>query len=293
MSGVPVASVIIPAHNEEASIEACLDAVLSNPDSQRFDVVVVANGCSDRTVELVRAYSAPVRLIETDVGSKANALELGHAGTAAGPRIYLDADIVISGDALGAVLEVLAIDGVEGSAPRIDLAEPASATWLLRQYAAIWNQAPYFHADLIGSGFYGLTEQAQSRIGQWPALIADDLVALCHLAPNERKTAAGWFRHTLPSRLRDVAKVEVRREAGRLEFAAWAEAENKSVAEENPGGRWLVDLARQPQNWVGLGLFVAVKVLAKIRAKKAVANNSIAWGQDQHGRKLRAAETSS
>ncbi len=291
------ASVIIPAHNEEATIEACLDAVLASELSSGavtdLDIVVVANGCTDKTAVIVEGYAAPVRLIDTPVGSKANALELGRAATQPGNRIYLDADIVVSPDAIDSVLKSLNSDGIEGSAPRIDLAQPQSASLPLRQYARIWEQAPYFGSGLIGSGFYGLTEEAQTRIGGWPSLIADDLVALCHLKPQERQTAAGWFRHTLPSRLRDVAKVEVRREAGRMEFAAWADAEGRSVAEESPGGNWLGELARSPKNWPGLGLFVAVKVVAKIRAKRAFDGGSIAWGQDQHGRSLRARDAAS
>jgi glycosyltransferase involved in cell wall biosynthesis len=292
-----LASVIIPAHNEEATIAACLDAVLASELSagqvSDLDIVVVANGCTDRTAAIVAGYGPGVRLIDTPVGSKANALELGRVATQSGNRIYLDADIVVSTDAIESVIAALNSDGVEGSAPRIDLAQPQSASLPLRHYARIWEQAPYFGPGLIGSGFYGLTEEAQTRIGGWPSLIADDLVALCHLKPQERQTAAGWFRHTLPSRLRDVAKVEVRREAGRMEFAAWAQAEGRSVAEESPGGNWLGELARSPMNWPGLGLFVAVKVVAKIRAKRAVDGGNIAWGQDQHGRSLRASDADS
>ena len=297
------ASVIIPAHNEEATIEDCLDAVLASEFSSGeitdLDIVVVANGCTDKTAPIVQGYAdsadhrGSVRLIDSPVGSKAKALELGRVATQPGNRIYLDADIVVSPDAIESVLMALNSDGIEGSAPRIDLAQPQSASLPLRHYARIWEQAPYFGSGLIGSGFYGLTEEAQTRIGGWPSLIADDLVALCHLRPQERQTTAGWFRHTLPSRLRDVAKVEVRREAGRMEFAAWAQAEGRSVAEESPGGNWLGQLARSPMNWPGLGLFVAVKLVAKIQAKRAFDGGSIAWGQDQHGRSLRASDADS
>lgn len=287
------ASVIIPAHNEQATIGDCLAAAAVASAGIDLDIVVVVNGCTDQTAERVRAFSdqtpeLTIRVIETSVGSKANALELGRVATAEGCRIYLDADIVVSREAFSSVLETLEIEGIEGSAPSIDLEIPVGATWPLQQYASIWKQAPYFSSNLIGSGFYGLTADAQARIGSWPSLIADDLVALCHLEVSERKTAEGSFRHTLPNRLRDVAKVEVRREAGRLEFQAWADAEGRAVAEENPGGSWLKDLAKQPSFLPGLVLFVGVKVLAKVRAKRAFNRNDIAWGQDEHGREQRA-----
>ena len=52
-------SVVIPAHNEEAGIEATLQALR---DELSFDdrVLVVADNCSDRTVELARAQNAEV-----------------------------------------------------------------------------------------------------------------------------------------------------------------------------------------------------------------------------------------
>src|SRR5215472_307067 len=46
-------SVIIPAHNEEAYLQRTLDA-LRRQNYGWFETVVVANGCTDRTVEVAR-----------------------------------------------------------------------------------------------------------------------------------------------------------------------------------------------------------------------------------------------
>ncbi len=46
---VPRASVVIPAHNEEHVIGRCLDRLAQSASSE-LEVVVVANGCTDRTV---------------------------------------------------------------------------------------------------------------------------------------------------------------------------------------------------------------------------------------------------
>lgn len=43
----PIASVLIPAHNEEKVIGPCLDALVSQiPTGSRLEIVVAANGCS-------------------------------------------------------------------------------------------------------------------------------------------------------------------------------------------------------------------------------------------------------
>src|SRR5437868_5462556 len=51
----PKISVIIPAHNEEAYIRETLERVnrQAYPD---FEVIVVANGCSDRTATVARHH---------------------------------------------------------------------------------------------------------------------------------------------------------------------------------------------------------------------------------------------
>jgi len=53
-------SIVIPTKNGAKDIEACLEAVYSQKDAGRFEVLVVDSGSTDRTLEIVRRY--PVRL---------------------------------------------------------------------------------------------------------------------------------------------------------------------------------------------------------------------------------------
>ena len=48
-------SVIIPADNEEAVIARGLDALLDGLDGD-WEVVVVGNGCTDRTIEVASRF---------------------------------------------------------------------------------------------------------------------------------------------------------------------------------------------------------------------------------------------
>lgn len=58
----PFVSVIVPVLNGEATIERCLASLSSGSyPGERREIVVVDNGSTDRTVELVRGY--PVRLL--------------------------------------------------------------------------------------------------------------------------------------------------------------------------------------------------------------------------------------
>ena len=97
-------SVILPAHQEEAGIGACLRGLCTQRlvPGVSHQIVVIANGCTDATAQLARD-AAPalttagwqVLVLETAIGNKIAALNMGDAAATGGMRIYLDADVVI------------------------------------------------------------------------------------------------------------------------------------------------------------------------------------------------------
>src|SRR5215475_4602896 len=80
----PLVSIVIPAHNEEASIGSNLGHLLAGAAPDEFDVVVVANACADRTADIARTHN--VRVIETPQPGKANAVRIGDAACRMFPR---------------------------------------------------------------------------------------------------------------------------------------------------------------------------------------------------------------
>src|SRR5690242_5448492 len=68
--------VMVLAHNEERHIEACLDSVFGADPNGPLEVFVMANGCTDGTEDVVRAYrhkEPRVHLISIQLGDKCNA----------------------------------------------------------------------------------------------------------------------------------------------------------------------------------------------------------------------------
>jgi glycosyltransferase involved in cell wall biosynthesis len=67
---------MVLAYNEERHIVACLDSIFSANPGCKFEVFVMANGCTDRTEEIVRRYSRQrpeVHLVPIALGDKCNA----------------------------------------------------------------------------------------------------------------------------------------------------------------------------------------------------------------------------
>jgi cellulose synthase/poly-beta-1,6-N-acetylglucosamine synthase-like glycosyltransferase len=96
-------AIIIPAHNEAQGIAAVLTA-LRSAASERFDILVVADNCSDDTAAIARGLRVPV-VERSDPDHRGKGFALAHARAAlrADPPaavIILDADCFTNQDSL-------------------------------------------------------------------------------------------------------------------------------------------------------------------------------------------------
>jgi glycosyltransferase involved in cell wall biosynthesis len=194
----PRLSVVIPAHQEQSVIGRCLDALSAQLSGGEAEVVVVANGCTDRTAEIARSHASRPQVLELPVGSKSAALNAGEAAVSAFPRIYLDADIVLGPGAVDALARVLG-GQVHAAAP-VPQFETTGRPRTVRSYYRTWQRLPFLNEEPIGNGVYALSMAGRARFGEFPPLIADDLFVLRHFARHERRAL---LRSTSSSRRRD------------------------------------------------------------------------------------------
>lgn len=93
----PEVSVVVPTHNRPASLLRLLHALRDGGfASHRFEVVIVADGCSDNTADLVRfePLPFPVRVLEQNPGRGAAASRnLGASNARGDLLVFLDDDI--------------------------------------------------------------------------------------------------------------------------------------------------------------------------------------------------------
>ena len=73
-------SIVIPVHDHAALTRGCLDGLLAEPGIERAEVVVVDDGSSDRTAELLAGYGEAIRVLHREqAGGFATACNEGAA----------------------------------------------------------------------------------------------------------------------------------------------------------------------------------------------------------------------
>ena len=93
----PTVSVVIPTHNRQQLLERCLHALsFQTYPAAYLDVRVVADGCTDGTVEWLRAYPAPYRLtiLETAGVGPAEARNQAVEDAVGELILFLDDDLI-------------------------------------------------------------------------------------------------------------------------------------------------------------------------------------------------------
>jgi hypothetical protein len=174
MTGKQAGSVAIPAHNEEAVIGRCLHALFDAVDPNVFEVAVVCNGCTDRTADVVRRSGLPVQLIELERASKPLALRAADGVLRHYPRLYLDADVVVSGRSVLATFDRLRVGDVVAARPPIEY-DTRHSTALVQRYYRARTNLPAVLGSLWGAGAYALSLEGRGRFGEYPEIVAEDL----------------------------------------------------------------------------------------------------------------------
>jgi glycosyltransferase involved in cell wall biosynthesis len=264
----PVASVVIPAHDEAERIGATLRTLLTGIAAESLEVVVVCNGCSDGTADGARAVPG-VQIIEIDETSKIAALRAGDAHVEAFPRIYLDADVAVSGQAAAAIARALDVDEprVAGLLPMISLRDSSR---YVRSFYRFRQRLPVFQGGIVGAGVYAMNEAARTRFGVWPAVIGDDQFVLRLFEPHERIIVRDHRSFVEgPPDLRSLVRRGVRVRRGNAELTTGAGG--LALAAPPAGvGAALRSCASEPSTWPGAVTWLAVsawvRILTRLRA---------------------------
>ncbi|MDF0517974.1 glycosyltransferase [Bradyrhizobium yuanmingense] len=277
-------SIVVPAHNESSVIARTLRQWVGNPASDQIRVVVVCNGCSDDTANVARRFGPAVNVVESNIARKTHALNLGDQIADAFPRIYVDADILITVDAILALARRLDQGDVLAVAPTADI-NLAGCSWLVRKYFGIRSRLPSSREGIGGSGVYALSEAGRRRFGQFPDITADDTFVRLQFRPGERETLPR-VRSTVfaPRTLLQLIAVRTRAYRGTVEVARrFPELRvNKGPA----NGRALIALFKEPRLWAGLLIYCGANIAARCKATLGSRRGAHPWQRDETSRAM-------
>lgn len=279
-SGVaPLAGVVIPAHNEENVIRRLLDSLLDGPSP--LEIVVVCNGCSDRTAEVARTYADRLTVLETPIASKIRALRLGDEVATTYPRMFIDADVVIDNASVTELVRTLAGGTVLAAGP-VRTIPLDGVSRLVRIYYAVWEQLPAVRDGLWGRGVIAVSREGHARLGDVAEATSDDLAMGVAFGPHERTIVTSATSVIRPPRsLADLLRRRRRSVSGDAEL----EGSGTDLGGSRTRTRDLVTLVRaSPANVPGVAMLLVIAVAARVEARWARARGATGWARDLSSR---------
>lgn len=267
----PRMSIVIPAHDEGPLVRESLERMLSGAEPGEFEVIVVANGCSDDTADQARAVPG-VTVVEIAEGSKIAALNAGDERAHMLPRAYVDADVAVSVSALRAMAETLQATSAPRAVAPLLIVDASRSSLPVRCHSRIWETSSYRARGHVGSGVYAVNAAGRGRWGAFPYVIADDRFVQLRFSPEERTTLTGeTFTVHAPRTMRALVRRGVRIELGNRQLP-------HNTTEQNRRGL-LGRVARSPRLWPSFPFYVWGYIVPKVIARRRSAG-PVAWDRD-------------
>jgi glycosyltransferase involved in cell wall biosynthesis len=219
-------SVVIPAHNEEDCLGACLCSILAQDAAFPVQVVVCINGATDRTALVAIAHADAFRkrgmtltIVITATAGKPHALNLAEAFCTYASRVYLDADTTISPGVLSGLAAVLARS--EPAYATASMKARAGSDLFSRAYVKVWTRLPAISDCAHGIGLYAVNASGRRRWRTFPTIHSDDkFVRLLFSAAERHKLPGQTYTFPIAGGLTELVSLRTRWCRGNLELRA-------------------------------------------------------------------------
>ncbi len=216
-------TIVIPAFNEETVISDCLQSLLAQDCAGPIEILISANGCVDNTVSIGQSFVArfaskgyEVRVLESSIGNKNQALNLADAQAQYPARLYLDADVICSP---GLITEV--VSELQAPVPVYvsgELSIPVGESFFSNAYGKIWRSLPYIRDAVTGIGCYAVNESGRKQWGAFPTIHSDDKFVRMLFASCQRVKTQATYEWPIPQGFFTLIKVRSRWIRGNREF---------------------------------------------------------------------------
>jgi glycosyltransferase involved in cell wall biosynthesis len=275
-------SVIIPAHNEARLISHCLQALITPCPQYHLQIIVICNGCQDNTYAIVKALDSSIICLKTTIVSKTYALNLGDKVADFYPRIYLDADVILTIEAVKAMDLTLTNQHFFATSVTVKM-NVDSSSWCVRAFYEIWLNLPYCKAGMIGGGVYALSQQGRERFQEFPAIIADDGYIRCLFTEAERPlTSTGYVTVMAPKDLISLIKIKTRSRLGGYELhKKFPHLFGNEIKDYKTA---LIEFLLHFRLWPKIIIYIIVNLITRGRANYQYHKKIVQWERDESSR---------
>lgn len=264
-------SILIPANNEAAHIGPCLTAVLASDGLKVAQIVVVANGCEDDTVQIAEGFRTQAELrgwtltvLDLPALGKMGALNAADDAASFGSRAYLDADVLVDPALMGQIAEALSADAPRYASGKLRLAQ--AKTWATRAYARTYSKVPFITHGVPGAGLFAVNTAGRARWQEFPGIISDDTFVRLNFTPEERIGTDAGYDWPLVEGIAALIKVRRRQNAGVEEVKARFPDLLKNDDKFSLSlGEKLGMMLRDP---LGFAVYAAVSIIVKLSPQK-------------------------
>lgn len=266
-------SVIIAARDEEEHLPGCLSSLVAQDrTAPPSEIIVAANGCRDRTVEVARSYGAEFAargwaLVVLDLaeGGKLGALNAAEQSARGAGLVYLDADVRCDPALLGQLQQ--ALDVPQPRYATGTLAVQPARSWVTRAYARIWTRLPFVRGGAVGAGLFAVNRAGRARWGAFPDIISDDTFVRLNFAPDERIEVPARYHWPMVEGFANLVRVRRRQDSGVAEVNRQFPELMANDTKTPPGARDLAGLMVTAP--VGFAVYMAVHLAVRLRRSTA------------------------
>jgi glycosyltransferase involved in cell wall biosynthesis len=276
-------SIIIPAHNEETVIERCLSSLKAEDISgTKYEIIVACNGCSDNTADIVRKINRMINVIEIDCASKTEAINAAEAVAKYFPRIYIDADVIITLESVMRLVEVLLCRDSMICAPMV-IPEISLSSWIVKDFYSIWTNLPY-NKFMVGTGVYALSQQGRERFKIFPSIISDDGYVRSLFKYSERVIVSdAKVIVVAPRKVKDLIKVKTRSRLGGYELL------QKFPKQKNKDKKRIMQILKSLPFGILLPrkllVYFIINIIVRLNARKCLKSiETYKWDKDESTR---------
>lgn len=283
----PYVGVLVPAHDEESTVVRGVGRLLDGlPPSSK--VVVVVNGSTDRTEERVaqmREASAvareTVQLEVLEQAGKPGALRRGAAILAGSPLVIVDADVELTGEAVGMLASALQGSGPPRAAVTRIVVSDERSSRAVQRWVSVWRRSVYATDHVIGSGVVAVNAAGAEILAGMPDVLNDDAWVRMQFPEGRRVFVDVPFVVHAPRTLVALVSRRARVVNGNREL--------RRTGATDPASTRAVDVRRLVRdgdvNPTDAAVFILVTVLARsLAGLRRATGRSRVWASDRTSR---------